>query len=315
MQDRWTLNMTQLISSLDNREIAIGLWLIVALLFVLRNSDVRRAFAPVARALTAKPILIGIVLMVGYLTVEVKVLSLVGIWVPSQIKTTIIWAITVATVMLFTANSINEVEGHFCKAAKENFKFSVLVSFFVNLHVLPLIWELIIVPIGALAAAMLAVAEADEKYVPARKLLNGFLGILGMSLLGYALWKSCQNPRSLVEIEALRSLAIPVVLSLLFLPFIYLVVVYMAYENVFVRLKFVIRNKSLNKYAKKCLILHVRLRIPALHLWLKEAWSRELASREDIDKSIQDALFCRNRISNLKGTECLRGLASRKIST
>lgn len=33
----------------------------------------------------------------------------------------------------------------------------------------------------------------------------------------------------------------------------------------------------------------------ALRVWLREAWNREFATREDIDKSIQDALFYCNR--------------------
>ena len=228
--------MIQFLSNLDNREIAVGFWLVVALALVFRKSKVRRSFASVGRALLAKPILIGITLMIVYVTVEVTVLSLLGIWALSQLKATIIWGVTVAAIMLFSVNKVHQDERFFRKAVKENFKLAVLIDFFVNLHVLPLVGELFIVPIATLAGVMLAVAETDEKYAPVRKLLTGFLGILGLSMLAYALWKVSQNLDSLAEVETLRSLAVPIALSLLYLPFIYFVVVYMAYENVFVRL-------------------------------------------------------------------------------
>lgn len=289
--------MSESLTNLDNRELALLYWMAAAFVWVLLTPAVRRSLGGVLKALSAKPILISLSLMVAYVWTEVMFLDAAGIWASNQLKATIIWAITTAAVMLFNINAIGEDEHFFRKAVRENFKLAVLVDFFVNFHVLPLVVEIVMLPFSALLTAMVAYCETDEeKYAVTKKFLSGVLVFLGIALLAYAFWITSKNVGEIGALETLRSLAVPILLSILYLPFIFLVVTYSAYENVFVRLQFVMQDASLRSYAKRRMLLRVRFNLPVLRIWLKSAWKRNFDSRRDVDASIQDAVELHARI-------------------
>lgn len=74
----------------NNREIAIGIWAVVALGAGLSNRGMRSSMNVVVRAFLQPAILRVYVAMIAYVALTVAGLRTVGLWEPRQLKDTII---------------------------------------------------------------------------------------------------------------------------------------------------------------------------------------------------------------------------------
>lgn len=278
----------EFINNIDNRETALAVWLCIALAWMIYKNEVRKSLIIVLKTFFLKPILISIFLMSSYILSMVLLLSWIGIWNESQLKTTLVWSITVGLILLFRVNKISNDKTFFTKAIRENFKLTIIIDFIMNLNVLSFWIEFILIPIMVVITGVLAITERDEKYIDVQKLMTIIVSIIGWSLFVYASWQVYIHFNKIATLETLRSFIIPILFSILYLPFIYLAIVYMAYENVFVRLQFVIKDASLHKYAKQQLLLQLMFNIQLLPIWLKAAWTRDLNTQAEINDLIRE---------------------------
>lgn len=242
------------------------------------------------RAFFVRQILVGVVFLFTYIGVIVLLLERVGLWTPSQLKLTLLWLCTAGLLGLFSAPKVSENPELISRAAKGTFQITMVFEFFVNLYPMPLPAELVFVPFSVFLSALIAVSELNEDQGPANKFLNGVAMILGMALLAYAGWRTFDDFSVIINVETARSFVIPILFSALLLPFVWLVAVYCAYESVFVRLQFVVKDKSLHPYIKRSLLLKYRGNIRYLRAWFQAAWFRTFATRKDVDESIRTLL-------------------------
>ena len=282
--------MSQFFASFDNRELAVVFWLIIMLVAAATSGKVRASMVGVVRAFYVRPILIGLLLLAAYFSGLVVLLAKLGVWGPAQLKLTLLWFFTVGAVGLFSAQAISENPCRLSQSVRSNLKITVLLEFFVNLYRMPLLAELVFVPFTAVLGALLAVSETKDEFIPARRLFNGVAIFVGSLLLAYAVWNAVTDFKSLANADAVRSFVLPVVYSLLLLPFLWLAAVFIAYEEVFVRLQFVAKDQSLHPYIRKSLLLKFRGNIRLLRIWFQVAWFRSFATKSDVDESIQTLL-------------------------
>lgn len=270
------------INDFDNRQLALILWIFLILFWAMQNINMRDSLKALVKTLLVKPILVGTFFMVSYISIIVLFLYKVDIWDKTQLNATLIWGITSAFSMFFKLRKINEDKIFFKKAIIENFKLTVLIDFIVNLNVFSLWFELIFIPCTFVLGVIIAMSNRDEKYKSVEKLLNGVAIFLGFSLIIYSSWQMYIHFDEFFTLQKLRDFFVPILLSILYLPFIYLFVLYSAYEEVFIRLQFVIKDQSLHSYAKYLLITHFIFHKDLLHVWLKKSWHEELKTKKDI---------------------------------
>jgi hypothetical protein len=249
---------------LDNREWATLIWLTILIVWASFNNQIRASFRSIIKALLAKRIIILLSLMASYVVLLVFGLSYLGLWDISQLKNTLIWSVTVGIVTMFSINRIQKEEHYFRKAALENLKIGVFIEYLVTLYVFSLPVELVLVPFISLLVLLLAVAQTNEQYKPAEKLLNGLLFVLGVGLLAFSIYSIYNDFNGFVTVNNVIAFFLPIVLSILFLPFIYVERVYIKYEDVFIRLRFLIKDPALRKYAQWRVALHCRLDLKML---------------------------------------------------
>src|SRR5690554_2111505 len=94
----------------NNREIVVGLWLIVVIAFVASKEGVRKSFADVLRHATAPKLLIPLVLSFIPTTLIVIVLAYFGLWDLSVLKETVYWVIGTGLVMFGSFNDVKSVK-------------------------------------------------------------------------------------------------------------------------------------------------------------------------------------------------------------
>ena len=180
----------------------------------------------------------------------------------------------------------SEDENSFWNATKDNFRVTAALEFVVVFYTFSLWAELIIVPVTTILIAMQVVAEGKEDYKPVEKLLNSLLSLFGISLLIYATYRLVADFSNFTQPETLTDFSLPVLLSLLFLPFLFVVALYMNYEIVFVRLDFKIKDAKLRRYAKCTALFGFHVRTGLLRRWIRNIQFKTPTSRSELKASI-----------------------------
>lgn len=278
--------MEGLFQIFDNREIAMGVWLLVLMIWAGRKSAVRLALFNLIKAALAKQLVIAFIIFASYFALLVTVLSMADIWTKSQLKITLFWFFSAGLAGL--ASSVEAEGGKICmlEKAKQNFSISVLLDFFVNLYRMPLLAELVFVPFITALTAIVVFSGYDEKHKKVESCSSTLLIIIGLLILLYVIYMSAKNLDEVLTIDNARALALPIAFSIGILPIIWLGNIYISYENVFVRLQYLIADRSLHRHTKLALISAFQTDTQSLHKWFRDAWNENLDSVKAIDASI-----------------------------
>lgn len=278
--------MREFFLSFDNREIAVCVWAFVLIAWATSKPDVRSTMANLVSAAFAKQIVVSVVIFAAYFVGFVWVLSVAGIWAESQLKLTVFWFLSAGLAGLASAAKVGDGSANVKEKIKGNFSISVFLDFFVNLYRMPLLAELLFVPFTAVLGAVVAYSGFHDKYKKVEKLGNMLIVGIGLVVLAYAVYATTTNYDEVATLDNASSLGLPIMFSIGILPIFLAGVVYVSYENVFVRIPFLIKDESLHRYAKLSLVRAFRADTQRLHIWFRQAWHVNLDSAEAIDASI-----------------------------
>ncbi|HAF61392.1 MAG TPA: hypothetical protein DCK95_03590 [Anaerolineaceae bacterium] len=278
--------MREFFLSFDNREIAVCVWAFVLIAWATSKLGVRSSMADLVRAAFKKQIVVSIVIFTAYFIGFVWILSVVGIWAESQLKLTVFWFFSAGLAGLTSAAKVSDGSANVKEKIKSNFSISVFLDFFVNLYRMPLLAELIFVPFMAVFGAVVAYSGFHDEYKKVGTLGNRLIVVVGLVFLACTVYATTINYDKLATTDNVRSLILPIVFSLGILPIFLVGVVYISYENVFVRIPFLIKNESLHRYAKLSLVRTFRTDTQKLYIWFRQAWHINLDSAEAFDASI-----------------------------
>lgn len=278
---------------LNNREWALVIWFFAFIIFAAfskKMDKVRESVKHLFKAFFVKAIVSIFILMIIYIMTVVFVLFKVGLWEFSQLKNTIIWATSVGALSLFKINSIKENRQFFKDAVLDNLKLIAIVQFVVGVYTFGIFIEILIVPVLVILGAMLALAQTDEKYHLVEKILNGIMVTFGSILILYTIYMLVTNFGEFARIQTIYDFYIPPLLTLLYLPFIFIMMVFTTYEVVFVRLRFLIKEPKLQGFAKIYSIFKFHFRIKLLERWASTLPLQDTSSKTGIKESF-DHLF------------------------
>ena len=278
--------MYEFFTSIDNRELAIIIWLAVIILILSMYSKLRSSMFNVIKATFVKPFILGFSILASYYFLIVLLLQWIGLWTTSQMKLTVFWFITVGLVGMFSATSIRKQPSYFKKSVRSNFKLTILFDFFINLYKMTLIAELVFLPIMTILFMLQAVSETDKELESARKLFSTLIIVISSILLLFLIYQTIINIQSYANFNSLLDIILPIIFSLFLLPFLWVLVIYIAYEEVLIRLKFIVPDSTLHPYIKRSLLINFKGRTDLLDAWFKTAWYNDFKAKKDIDKSI-----------------------------
>jgi len=189
-----------------------------------------------------------------------------AIWKIDHTTLTVLWCVCVAFAMLFNFQKAND-QNFFKNSVKDNIKGLVFLEFFLNLYVFNFWIEFMIVPISAIIGGMKAISERNKEYEIVDKLLNFFLVAAGLFLLFFAFYKVFTDFENFATIQNLESFYMPILLSILFVPFVYIAALIAAYETLFTRMQFFVPDKAVLRYAKFKTILSIQFNLSKLNRW------------------------------------------------
>lgn len=253
----------------NNREIAIGTWLLLFAVFLVSTKSTRQSLCSLWRTIFCFKILTPLFLMLTYVSMITYVLYEAALWNTTQLKNTILWTFSVAVVSMFRIPQITENEAYFRKALKNNFKIIVVLEFVVAFYTFSLFAELVIVPAVTFLVMLQAFSETKQQYIQVRHALSFLLTAIGCGLVMYSGFMLAIEPSDFFQTGTLSDFALPIVLTILFLPFLFAFGLYVQYESLFIRIQFLYQIDSERRRAKRTALFGLHFRTPLLKRWLR----------------------------------------------
>lgn len=249
---------------LNNRDYILLLILIAFMVFLFYKKETRILLLNLLKQLLNRKLILPIACMLVYIGLFTSVFFKFGLWDWSLLKDTIVW-IGIAFVMLFNYGKISD---NFTKYLKENFKFVIVLEFIVGIYVFNIFGELLLIPIVIILTLINAVARNKEEYKPIEKITNTILAIIGLYILYHAILQCISGFQNFLSLHNLKSFLLPIIFTILFIPFVYLFALIAEYESLFVRIDntWFKNNKELSMYAKRQVIITCFLKLKMVKL-------------------------------------------------
>lgn len=248
---------------LNNREISIGIWLTVLILYSSFDTKLRSTFINLLKAFFAWKILVSIAAMFLYILIFVLVFSALGFWDITALKDTVYWSIGTAFVLLINSNNAVRRKDFFRKTIFDNLKLVLIIEFVINMYTFSLVWELIIVPVVVFLTASTYYFKTNTHRV-SKHYFEIFLGVFGLIILGLTVWNIVNDFSTFASLKTLCNFALPPIFTISFMPFIYFNALFIGYEMLFVRIDIIEEDEKIAKYAKRRLFKSCRMNLNRL---------------------------------------------------
>lgn len=282
---------------LDNRDLALLIWLVIALATAVLMRTGRNTLRDISKVALETQVSVIFLLMIAYGATIVWQLASLGLWTKRLIPETVLWLAGPGVVLIFRAvTSRGESETFFRYMFLATLRVTILIEFLVNLYPVHLILELVFVPVFVVLGGILALAESREEHVVPEGRLQVFMALVGLAMLSDTAANIIRDPGGFATLDTLREFLLPILLTAAFIPFIYFLAVYASYEMAFNYIDFRAPEGAKGFQAKLALVLRLHGRTRVIDdftmYWGKEmaeagsfraAWraaSQFLASRE-----------------------------------
>jgi hypothetical protein len=268
-----------------NREIGIIFWLVVLFIFIIIKRNRRESLIDVLKVLTSRIFLIIIACMLLYIGGILYLLYKIEYWELYLIKDTLIWIIFNAFVLMLSSNDKALKEGFFKQKLIESIKIIVVIQFIANTYTFNLFIEVVLVFVLVFLGALQAVAGTNEKYKPVEKLTSGLISILGLVILSNAIYLAIKDFNSLGSLVTLKSFLLPIILTGLYLPYVYCLALFSVYERIFGRLKTkTYIDKKLRRTIMRRILFKFHFRLQSLRKFQTKDFFKlvNVRSKEDV---------------------------------
>jgi hypothetical protein len=268
-----------LTDTFNNRELATIIWAGGFFAWALSKAAIRSSVKDLTKAFLS--ITVPLLLMLVYVFGLIYVFRSFGLWKVSNLKDTILWFVGGALVMLVIKNKAGK-DKFFRNTAISSVALIVVLEFVVNLYVFKFWIEMITVPLMTLVFAMKAMAELDRQYKIIERFLESIMMIYGVAVLLFTVFAISADFSEFATLETLKSFLLPPVLTVCFLPFIYIFALFATYQSVFVRLGVFNDDRELLRYAKKRIIIRFHANLRGLSKWNRRVGSMKMNVKNDI---------------------------------
>lgn len=251
---------------MNNREIATLIWILLAIIASLFSSKLRSAIRTLLKAFFVRQIVAIVLLSITYTSGVLLLLSKAGLWDLTLVKDAVLWFIGSGFVIVMNLNEAKKENAFFKKLLIDNFKLIVILEFITNFHVFTIPIELILIPCVAFMAMLSAVAGLKAEHKKVKNFVDGALTIIGLTFLVFSVIDISNHTTSFASFTTLKAFALPIILTIAFLPCAYLIALYMNYEELFVRLSFYLKDNPNLNYAKGRLVIKCNVSLARLFI-------------------------------------------------
>lgn len=226
--------MFEIFHNLTNREIASLFYIGLFLIFVLIHKEIRKSLFQIIVWMwwVKYPLLLATIFISINIFLVLFFLSEYNIF-----KEIIIWCFVVPFPLLLGANKIKDDIDYFKKIIQSSLKLTVIIAFIVNTYTFWIIWEIILLFFLLLFTIVWTFSEYKEEYNQVKSFSDYVLLLVWIAILLVAVYGFISEPDKILAIENIYIFFTPILLTILFLPFIYLFALVMEYEVFLIRVK------------------------------------------------------------------------------
>ncbi|MGE8504507.1 MAG: hypothetical protein ACN6P1_19995 [Pseudomonas sp.] len=279
---------------LNNREIAILFWLAIALLFAFRkgiNKDVTKSFTALIKSFFHIKIQTIIWGGIAWASLCVVLLEEAGIWTLSNLKTTLVWGCTFAFISTMNAYKVAETKDYFREELRGLINATAVITFITEAYSFSILTEVIITPIITLLVIIQVLSEREPRYATLQKISTFMLAFAGLAYIANALYMLANNFSDFATLENLREFLTPALLTCFYLLYIYVVSIYMAYENLSVGLTYAITEPGLRRYAVFKAAWAFKTNHKALNRWKTNVGTSRPQCKNEVIASIKEVTY------------------------
>ncbi len=219
----------------NNREIAIIIWAIIVLIYLFQKKELKRSLNDFLRTFFVIKIQIPLIIMCVYAITIVFFLHDLKFWDQTMLKDTIVWFIFSGSYFMFKFVTSKKSINSFKQAITDNLKLVIILELVINAYTFSLFGELILLPIITLFSFIITISKIRKIGRIVILTLEFLLSIFGVILLYLSVSEIISDVYGFVNLETLKSLILPIILTITFIPFIYFLTIYSMYENIYVR--------------------------------------------------------------------------------
>ncbi len=266
----------------STREIAIFIYAIVLLVYVLIHKKGRAAIGAVIKAACHIKLIIPFIIVLLFAATIVWGCTYLPFWDWIYIKDIVLWTVFAGVPVCFNATSRQIDDHYFRNIVVDNLKFAALVEFITGTFTFHIVVEIILQPILVLFVVLQVTAERKEHSV--KKFVDRIVGVTGLLIIALTIKSAIEAFNDIKIIDITVSFVLPIVLSVLYLPVAYFFAVYAKYELLFLRMSFK-EPKSRRIKVKHRLktILACRLSYKRLQIFLYEYMPRMYTSMDNLE--------------------------------
>ncbi len=229
--------MSELQEVFNNREIAIGIWVMLAVAISVFTKSVRQSLKSVFSILFCRKFVGFYIVFLSYFGLVIYGLYFIGFWDTSLLKDTVLWVLFLQ-LPLFAKTIEKAKDNHFfAQLIKENIALIVIIEFILNFWTFGLITEIIIVPIAVFAGFLYAISAREKNYQQVKRFFDWLLIIFGVMIIINTVAHIIQTPSEIINVSVLKEFLLPIILLIVNLPIVYGLALYNTYEQVFIRVK------------------------------------------------------------------------------
>ena len=257
--------MQQLLEIFSTREISIIFWLTIIFLFSIIKAG--KNFLQVLKSFFVFNLFSAFISLIIYSCFVVYFLKQNNLWDIGLLKDVIIWFISSAAVLFFSINTANNTI-YFKNLLLDNFKAVVILEFLLNFYTFSLLTEIIIIPLISFLVILKLLAEnsskTDREHKRVVTFLNYIITSFGILIFCYTAYKTFTDHSKLTDLNNLKSFLLPILLTTLAIPYFYLLSLYINYETLFIRIRFMFNDKAIKYDAKKYILIVANLNLNKL---------------------------------------------------
>ncbi|MRT92861.1 hypothetical protein [Ancylomarina sp. 16SWW S1-10-2] len=256
----------------NNREISILFWVIIGITWLIINKGTRESIFDLVKHFVVRQILTMVNLMIIYIELIVILFIILNLWDYTFLKETIFWTFGVAFILLVSMSKSTNTQRSFKHIFYNNLKLIVILQFVSNLYVFNLVTELITIPILFFIGIVSGFSESRTEYQKVKKLFDIALMIYGTTVMVFSIYNVIIDFDNFAKIRNLKSFLLSPLFTLLYIPFVYLFLLYLKYESFYTRITHNLRDQ-------KYLCRHIKWKIFLLcgfNLFLIQLVSKEL---------------------------------------
>lgn len=293
--------------ALNNRELAALFWLGVVVVGVLSMKTVRPSLLGVLGAFFSWPLQRVFIAMTVWTVAAVAALYLLNLWEWSNLKSTLLWWLTVGFFSVRDAQNLAKEKKPFRRLLKDAINVTAVLTFITEFGSFPLLAEIGLLAFLTFVSMMLAVAPTQPSGAILIKPLTWILTIAGLGYLGWSLLTIAGDPAAFLTWDNAREFGDPILLSIAFIPFLFGLAVVMTHETIFTSLKIMWNSPDLAAYASRRAFWSFAHDIDGMQRLARDLKMNDIKDRQGVDDAIRLIRKLKRRERNPSPTPPERG--------